>query len=114
MKGASYPLVTVAIPTFNRAASFFPLTLASACTQSYRNLDILIADNCSVDDTRATVEALSDRRIRYYKHSSNIGQAANEEFCLQMAAGEHLVLLPDDDLIDQDFVESCVNVSRKS
>jgi glycosyltransferase involved in cell wall biosynthesis len=107
----NYPRVTIAIPTFNRAGSFFPQTLASARSQSYTNLDIVIADNCSPDETRTQVEALRDPRIRYYRHSSNIGQSANESFCLQMAEGEYLIVLPDDDLIDQDFVESCVKLA---
>jgi glycosyltransferase involved in cell wall biosynthesis len=104
-----HPLITIAIPTFNRARSFFPLTLASARAQSYTNLDILIADNSSTDETQEQVEALNDPRIRYFRHALNIGQSANENFCLQAAEGEYLVLLPDDDLIDNDFVECCVN-----
>jgi glycosyltransferase involved in cell wall biosynthesis len=111
MSSGNCPLVTIAIPTFNRAGSFFRPTLASACAQSYTNLDILIADNCSSDETRTQVEALIDQRIRYYRHSSNIGQSANEEFCLRMADGEYLIVLPDDDLIDSDFVECCVKLA---
>jgi glycosyltransferase involved in cell wall biosynthesis len=107
------PLVTIAIPTFNRAGSFFPLTLASARAQSYPNLEILIADNASTDGTHARVEAIKDERIRYFRHSSNIGPSNNENFCVQETRGDYVVVLPDDDLIDADFVQSCVALAIK-
>jgi glycosyltransferase involved in cell wall biosynthesis len=102
------PSVTIAIPTFNRAKSFFPLALKSACSQSYSHLEILVADNASTDETRAVVEEAHDPRIRYHRHPTNIGATNNQEFCLQDARGSYLTILPDDDLIDPDFVESCV------
>jgi glycosyltransferase involved in cell wall biosynthesis len=107
MTSSHGPLVTIAIPTFNRANGFFPKSLASACAQTYTRLEILVADNASEDDTQNVVEALKDPRIRYYRHLSNIGPSRNMNFCIQQARGDYLVILPDDDLVDPDFVESC-------
>lgn len=106
------PYVTVAIPTYNRAGSFFPLALQSARSQAYSNLEILVSDNASTDDTRAIVEGARDPRIRYHRHPSNIGATNNQAFCLQQARGTYLTILPDDDLIDADFVESCIAVAQ--
>ena len=105
------PVVTIAIPTFNRAHNFFPRTLASACGQSYPNIDIVVSDNASIDDTRAKVEAIKDFRIRYFLQPSNIGPSENENFCVRQARGDYVVVLPDDDLIDSDFVETCVRLA---
>jgi glycosyltransferase involved in cell wall biosynthesis len=110
MRSNFLPLVTVAIPTFNRAGSFFPRTLASARAQSYSNLEIFIADNASADDTQASVAAINDMRIRYFRQSSNIGPSNNENFCVREARGDYMVILPDDDLIDSDFIQSCVTL----
>jgi glycosyltransferase involved in cell wall biosynthesis len=109
-----HPLVTIAIPTFNRADSFFPSSLASACSQSYPNLEIFISDNASHDDTRVRVEAIKDSRIRYHRHPENIGPSRNENFCVQEARGDYVVILPDDDLIDPDFAESCVRLAAQN
>jgi len=105
------PLVTIAIPTYNRASTFLPCTLASACAQMYPRLEILVSDNASNDATREIVRAFRDPRIRYHRHASNIGSSNNMNFCVQQARGDYLVLLPDDDLLDPDFVESCANLA---
>lgn len=114
MSGDTQPLVTIAIPTFNRAQSFFPATLASARAQSYPKIEILISDNASTDNTRALVEALGDARIRYVRQTSNIGPSNNENFCVEQASGDYVVVLPDDDLIDPDFVECCMRLTAEN
>lgn len=103
------PLITIALPTLNRADNYLRQALESARTQTYQNLDIIVADNCSVDDTETLVAGIGDPRIRYFKHHTNIGANNNFNFCLREAQGEYFILLSDDDLIDKDFVEVCVN-----
>src|SRR5688572_24537959 len=105
---ATEPLVTIAIPTFNRADAYLPATLAAASGQSYANLDILVADNASVDDTAQVVSSFRDPRIRYHRHPSNVGAAANWNFCVEQGRGQYFLMLMDDDLIDHDFVETCI------
>jgi glycosyltransferase involved in cell wall biosynthesis len=114
MTAETEPCVTIAIQTFNRARSFFPLTLKSACSQSYSHLEILVADNASTDETRVIVDEARDPRIRYHRHPTNIGAINNQSFCLQEARGSYLTILPDDDLVDPDFVESCVALALQN
>ena len=108
-RGCGGPLVTIAIPTFNRAGSYLPRALASACHQTYGNLDILVADNASSDCTEDVVRAVGDRRVRYYRHPENIGSARNMNFCIDSSRGEYTLLLNDDDVIDESFVAACMN-----
>jgi len=110
----SNPLVTVAIPTYNRAAHFLPQALRAACGQTYRNLEILVSDNGSHDATAEVVQSFGDDRIRYHRHSENIGAAGNFNFCIQQARGEYIILLMDDDSIDPDFIECCVDAARSN
>jgi glycosyltransferase involved in cell wall biosynthesis len=105
------PLVTIAIPTYNRADSYLPLTLQSALAQSYRNIEILVSDNASTDSTETLVKGIGDPRLRYFRHSINIGASNNFNFCFKQATGQYLLLLHDDDLIDVDMIESCVNAA---
>ena len=108
----SHPLVTIAIPTYNRADSFLPEALQSAVGQSYANLQILVADNASSDDTAALVRSFADRRIEYRRHDRNIGSTANYNFCLKQARGDYFLLLHDDDAIDGDFIACCMETAR--
>lgn len=103
-----HPLVTIAIPTYNRANAYLPQALESVFKQTYQNLDIIVADNCSTDDTERVVRAYDDPRLRYMKHSNNIGAFNNWSFCLEQARGTYLQFLFDDDLIDPDFIEVCM------
>lgn len=103
-----YPLVTIGIPTYNRADGYLKQTLESAVNQTYPNIEIVVSDNCSSDHTEAVVQSFADPRIKYFKHVKNIGANNNFNFCLEQAKGVYFLLLHDDDLIDQDFVEICM------
>ena len=106
------PLVTIGIPTYNRADGYLKDAIESALNQTYANLEIIISDNCSSDDTGLIVESFNDPRIKYYRHNENIGANNNFNFCLKKASGIFFLLLHDDDLIDEDFVELCMDVVK--
>lgn len=108
MNSISEPLVTIGIPTYNRANFFLQNALNCAVNQTYRNIEIIIADNCSTDHTESLVNSFSDPRIRYVKHQENIGANNNFNYCVNHANGHYFVLLHDDDSIDKDMVESCI------
>jgi len=105
------PLVTIAIPTYNRAGSYLPQALQSALGQTYPNLDIVVADNCSSDGTEAIVRGLVDSRVRYFRHTVNIGAHANSKFCLEQARGVYFLLLQDDNVTDEDFIDTCMRAA---
>jgi glycosyltransferase involved in cell wall biosynthesis len=103
------PLVTIAIPTYNRAGGYLGLALQSASGQTYPDIEILVADNASTDGTGDLVRSYADPRIRYIRHAANIGANNNFNFCVREARGKYFLLLHDDDLIDPDFVEVCMD-----
>jgi len=105
------PLVTIGIPTYNRADKYLKEALQSALDQTYDNVEIIVADNCSTDHTEAIVNEYVDERIQYYKHSKNIGPNNNFNFLLNQADGHYFLLLQDDDLIDNDFIETCIKTA---
>lgn len=108
------PLITIGIPTYNRANSYLGQTLHSALGQTYENIEIIVSDNCSQDNTEELVRGFSDPRIRYIRQSENIGSNNNFNVCIAQAKGDFCLLLPDDDLIDGDFIESCVKASAET
>ena len=103
------PLVTIGLPTYNRASGYLKTTLHSALSQTYPNLEIVVSDNCSPDGTEALVRGAGDPRVRYFKQTKNVGENNNANFCLEQAQGAYFLLLHDDDVIDEDFVEACLD-----
>ena len=100
------PLVTIGIPTYNRADSFLQEALQSAVAQTYENIEIIVSDNCSTDNTEMIVKNFSDTRIKYVKQSKNIGAFNNFNYCVNIATGSFFHMLHDDDKIDPDFIET--------
>jgi glycosyltransferase involved in cell wall biosynthesis len=102
------PAVTVGIPTYNRSAGL-QRALTSVLGQSEQDLEVIVADNASTDDTRELIEraAADDGRIRYLRHAQNQGLTANFNAVLRAARGEYVMVLADDDWIEQDYVAHC-------
>ncbi len=105
-------LVSIGIPTYNRANSYLRDALRSAVSQTYNNIEIIVSDNCSQDNTESVVKAFDDPRIRYYRQTENIGPVKNRNFCLEQSRGDYFVMLLDDDLIDDDFISTCMDAVR--
>ena len=100
------PLVTVGIPTYNRPAGL-DRTLACITGQTYRNLEILISDNCSTTPETAEIAGAwqrRDRRIVYHRQHENVGLEANFKYLLERARGEYFFWAADDDGWTLDFV----------
>lgn len=102
-------LVTIGIPTYNRADGYLREALSSALAQTYPHLEILVADNCSTDDTRGVVAAVGGDRVTYVRHETNLGAQGNYNSLVERASGEYFLMLHDDDRIDEDFIETCVS-----
>jgi lambda repressor-like predicted transcriptional regulator len=111
-KGISVkPLVTIGIPTYNRADGYLKETLESALAQTYPNVEVVVADHCSPDATRAVVASYADPRVRYFRHEPGMKPNDNFNFCLQQANGTYFLLLHDDDKIDPDFIDTCMRAA---
>jgi glycosyltransferase involved in cell wall biosynthesis len=101
-------MVTIGIPTYNRADGYLKIALQCALSQTYSNIEVIVSDNCSSDGTQELVRSIHDPRLVYHRHEKNIGPANNFNFCLKQAKGHYFLLLSDDDMIDEDFVETCM------
>jgi glycosyltransferase involved in cell wall biosynthesis len=109
--GDNLPLVSIGIPTYNRANGYLKEALESALAQTYPNVEIVVADNCSPDNTREVVARYADRRVRYFRHEPGLAPNDNFNFCLKQANGSYFLLLHDDDMIDPDFVDTCLRAA---
>jgi len=104
------PLVTIAIPTFNRAA-YLMQAIESALGQTFGNIEVLISDNASTDNTQTVIWLAldADSRVRSLTQASNLGMVGNWNACLAAARGDYFLLLSDDDLLEPDAVELLIS-----
>jgi len=107
-------LVSIAIPAYKRA--YLKEAIASALSQDYINIELVIVNDCSPQDIDAVVEQYDDSRIRYYKNEENLGSKSivlNWNKCLSLAHGEFIILLCDDDVLLPNFVSSLLRLANK-
>lgn len=103
------PGVTALMPCYN-AADFLSRTLDSLAAQSWPNLEILIGDDCSTDDTLAIISAFAEGRdnVRVITREQNLGWLRNSNDLMAKAAGELMFFAFHDDLIAPTYVEKLV------
>ena len=105
---STLPLVTIGIPTYNQQ-KYLDQAVESALAQSYPNLEVIVADDCSSDGTEKLVQAyLSDKRLKYFRNENNIGRVFNyRKLFYEYAAGDWYVNLDGDDYyIDDNFISA--------
>jgi teichuronic acid biosynthesis glycosyltransferase TuaG len=93
------PAVSVVIPAYRAGAIIGP-TIESALAQTMREVEVLVVDDCSPDDTVAVVEgyARADSRVRCLRHAANRGPGGARTTALEAARGRYVAFLDSDDV----------------
>lgn len=90
------PLVSVIIPTYNRASTLLR-AVRSVLNQTCQNLEVIIVDDGSTDNTVGVVEDIGCDKVRYVKHNVNKGGAAARNTGIGLARGEYIAFQDSDD-----------------
>lgn len=90
------PIVSVAIPAYN-SARWLPETMASVLKQTFSELELIVVDDGSTDDTPEVVKQSADDRVRYV-HQENRGLSAARNTGILTARGKYIAFLDADDL----------------
>jgi glycosyltransferase involved in cell wall biosynthesis len=93
-------LLTVAIPTYN-SAHLIRTAIDSVLKENVSNMELLIIDNASGDDTQDVVLSYNDPRIRSLRNTTNLGMAGNWNRCLAEARGNFCRILCADDALTE-------------
>ena len=91
-------LVSIVIASYNRA-HILPRTLLSVLAQTERNIEVIIVDDGSTDDTPRIVSAVDDQRVRYIRLEKNGGASAARNRGIQEAKGEFVMVWDSDDVL---------------
>lgn len=107
-------LVSICIPAYN-SGRYIRETIESVRAQTYRELEILVVDDASADDTVAVVRKLqkADGRIRLICNDRNLGMVENWTKAITQSRGKYVKLLPADDLLYPDCIAQSVAVLKR-
>src|SRR4051812_14822954 len=95
------PAVSVCIPVFN-GGPVIEETMGSVLAQTFTDLELVVIDNCSTDDTVARAQAVDDPRVRVVVNDTNIGMCGNWNRCLEEASAEYVKIVCADDVLYSD------------
>ena len=107
-------LVTICIPVYNGSA-YISDSLSSALKQTYTNCEILIVDDCSTDNTLEIIQQFEklNSNIRVHKNDRNLGLVGNWNKCIELARGNWIKFIFQDDTMENSCVEEMVTAAQK-
>ena len=108
------PAISVALPVFN-GEKFLDEAISSVLSQTFQNLELIIADNCSTDNSLAIARNWADRdsRIQILESHENLGAAPNFNRAFAAASGEYFKWAACDDVLQTDFLQKCIDRFKK-
>ncbi len=108
----SSPLVSIIVSCYN-AEKYVAETLTSLLAQTYQNIEIIIVDDGSTDNSVKIIKSFTDHRIRYYKQN-NKGQCAALNYGFQFANGRYIKFYDADDILESSSIEAQVDSLQNS
>jgi glycosyltransferase involved in cell wall biosynthesis len=104
-------MVSIGLAVYN-GGKYLAQAIDSILTQTYTDIELIISDNASVDDTADICRryAARDTRVRYSRNPRNIGGARNENLTVGLATGTYFRFAAHDDYLEPTLVERCVEV----
>jgi glycosyltransferase involved in cell wall biosynthesis len=108
------PLVSICIPVYN-AEKTIGKTITSLINQTYKNIEIIVVDNCSSDSTVKTIQVFNDPRIRLILNNVHFPCAEyNWNRCFQYVNGEFMAIFHADDVYMPDMILRQIEVFKKN
>lgn len=106
-------LVSVIIPAYNRGY-ILPRAVSSVLAQTYPNIECIIIDDGSADNTEQVVKGFSDPRVRYIRHPKNRGLSASRNTGISASHGDFVAFLDSDDEYLNEKIERSLETFRNA
>lgn len=110
--GTRAPKVSICVPTRNRSAEL-RCTLQAMLAQGVEDVELIVGDDASTDDTQEVVHSFKDARIRYHRHETNLGIYPNWNSLIAMARGEYICVYHDHDVYLPTIVERSLELLER-
>lgn len=105
-------MVTIIITAYNKENTLAK-AIQSCLSQSYSDLELLIINDCSTDNTLEVIKSFKDSRIRIINNEVNLGAGMSRRIGTQEAKGDYTTFLDGDDYLEADYIETLYNIAKK-
>mgnify|MGYP003818737993 CR=1 FL=1 len=109
---SSIPLISVIIPTYNRA-KMLQRAIKSVLAQDYRHLEIIVVDDASQDNTVEIIKSFKDSRIKIHQLPVNRGVSIARNEGIKKSTGEYLAFLDSDDEFMPNKLRKCLDIFQE-
>jgi glycosyltransferase involved in cell wall biosynthesis len=106
-------LVSICIPVFN-CEKYISNCIDSILSQSYQNIELIIVDNCSTDNTQSKILKYNNSKVKFFFNESNFGIEYNWNKAISLSTGEFVKLMPADDVLNVMCIEKQVEVLNQN
>ncbi len=103
------PKISVVIPVYNRSKSL-ECAVKSVLNQSFSNFELILVDDCSLDNSWEIMNSFEDRRVRCFQLKTNSGASKARNFGIQKSNAAYISFLDSDDFYEPDFLLETLNV----
>ena len=105
MEGLRF-LVSIIVPVYN-VENYVERCLLSLLNQTYKNLEILIVNDCSTDSSLEICKSIAERdtRVQIFSNKVNVGISSTRNVGLERISGEYVIFVDSDDFLDKNFIE---------
>jgi glycosyltransferase involved in cell wall biosynthesis len=108
-------LVSVLLPVYN-GAKYLASAIDSILEQSHNDLELIVVDDCSTDQSASIIEAYAtrDKRLRFERNTANLGLFNNYNRCLELSRGDYIKPFAQDDILLPDYLKRTVAALKEN
>ena len=106
-------LVSVITPVYN-AEKVIACTIQSVLDQTYENIEMILVDDCSKDDSKKIIMSFCDKRVKYYCQEKNMGAGVARNKALELAKGQYVAFLDADDVWENAKIEKQISLMKET
>lgn len=108
------PKISVVMPMYN-AEKYLNTAVISVLTQTFKDFELILVDDCSTDNTMQVAESFDDPRIKIFQTEKNMGSPGlTRNFGIEKAVGEYIYFMDCDDFILQNALETFLAAAEKN
>ena len=105
-------MLSVIVPAYNSEKTI-EKAIKSCLNQTYKDLEIIVVEDCSTDKTKDVIKSIKDDRIKLIENEKNLGAGMSRRIGSKAATGEYTNFLDSDDWLAPDFIETMYNEAKK-
>jgi glycosyltransferase involved in cell wall biosynthesis len=99
------PKFSIVIPVYNRR-EYLRQAIASCLKQTVHDFEVIVSDDCSLEDLQRVTESFGDSRVKYYRSERRLGAARNHQHAVSLSSGVYTIALHSDDLLLPECLET--------